>query len=947
MDLLPYPTEARLPPIEVPYICADFVDELEFDKGFAIVTHLAELPDCQAWYPVDRDAAVRKAQAHLFFGLLYDAFWDAPPPLEDLLRHSDRLGTTVVSLQRLSEERFLRVLDRDALSVYLQPCLETLHRHLRYIRPLSDMGELIGLSVETLLWMATGSVSPYHDHRLLQGRMLSAGWCPYWTKAYCEQYSSPVLYYLSGMDRSRHEQHPRCTANGPCKVYDVDNETYATRHAPHCARQPSCPFVGSDLEELERIILKGGIPLVRFRETPVPVLGQSSKAKSVVKIDIVEHTFGRPFIAVSHVWAGGMGNTSANKLPQCQIDYLFQYARQCQQRPYGAQAFFRGEMPNIVDKVDEIFFRMIQSGISEDMSTVHIWVDTLCIPADDRLADLGGLKEMCIEKMAQIYALAIHTIVIDHKVRDLSVKAEKSAMELAVELATCPWMGRSWTFQEACLSRDFSFALRDGLVNPRKWRKDKALPTFRHQLSMEILAASFDDMPDVLNQAVFEAESANTPSAFIEVWNELAVRRTTYPDDLHGILAVLLGLSPLEIFQRANGTKQPPSERMMAIIKSQQFLPLAMLFMPHPEGTVLCENHESQAWLPQFPTGRLNMDFGQMCWTTDGAGGLEFRLEDANSSALIVDSIKLGKTNNLSMEEQKHASSEGIDFLVTLGHISISFTLRFKVDAEEPLSVNPSGPSEKEDFRWVDDVTCFVDCDSSTWPTPLNRRRMLVPRQSSLSFPIATFIFLYWTIYSIRLFNHPGWANYVYQYSKFNLRTFKLPIVGPCLRIISKPEPFIYSRWFFNPICIVGARVFYFFALDYFPLEAVAERVRYERLAHSFELVPTPALSHSSARTMSRRLREEPLYQFKSRWPIGITLALMTFGQEYFWMGFSQLVWKPEPEPWAFHTVVDLSISTAIVGEVVGRVVVEWVWRWFRLDLQKPTRKKRYWDIGF
>ena len=780
MDLLPYPEDAKLPPIEVPYVCGLVLHEVGLHEDFYFVTHLETLPDCEDWYPADRDEAIKKAQAHLFFGLLYD-LWGSIPPLEDIIQHSDTLGSSVVSFKFLPQRPLFTAWDQAAFAQYLRPSLETIYKHLRFIRQLSDLGDVIGLSIEILVWAGMGSSPLYPDNHLLQSRMLLAGWCPYWTKVYCERYSSPVLYYLSGIDRSRHEQHPLCTAEGPCNVYDVDNATYETQHASHCARE-ACRFFGPDLRKLERIILNRGIPLIRFREIPLAVgcseddsdqrnagmPGDNKRriitTQSVVKIDIVEHAFGRPFIAVSHVWAGGLGNIGANELPQCQIDYLFRYARQCQQRRYRRQPLL---FTIDGDDDDDFLDRVFGSGLAEDTNTVYMWIDTLCIPADKRLDDLEGLKAKCIDKMAHIYALAMHILVVDHNIKDLPSKADDSDVGLAVELVTCPWMCRSWTFQEACLSKDFSFALRDGLINPRKLRKAGGVLSFQRQLFREILT-SFEKMPDVLNQAIQEeAESNNSILVFTEVWNELAVRRTTYPEDLHGILAVLLGLSPLEIFQDSNGTKRPPSERMLAIIKSQQSLPLAMLFMPHPEGITLSESCESQGWLPPFPAGRLHMDFGQMYWSADGAG-LEFKLADSNSCALIVDNIEPGTTISLSLKQQKRSSSKGIDFSVTSSDISVLFTLSeseaeaiawdgqfcfvlhgFKdakslsgqgacfnylgmteklmrlryicpikyyvgqerrANAEEPLSVNRNGRVENKDLQWVDDVTCFMDC---------------------------------------------------------------------------------------------------------------------------------------------------------------------------------------------------------------------------------------------
>ena len=59
-----YPEDAKVPPIEVPYICEHLLDEVGLHENFRLVPHLKSLPDCESWYPADRDEAVKKAQAH-------------------------------------------------------------------------------------------------------------------------------------------------------------------------------------------------------------------------------------------------------------------------------------------------------------------------------------------------------------------------------------------------------------------------------------------------------------------------------------------------------------------------------------------------------------------------------------------------------------------------------------------------------------------------------------------------------------------------------------------------------------------------------------------------------------------------------------------------------------------------------------------------------------------
>ena len=58
------------------------------------------------------------------------------------------------------------------------------------------------------------------------------------------------------------------------------------------------------------------------------------------------------YLAISHVWADGLGNLEATSLPQCQVMQLSQYTRQ---------------QSNCLHAVPPIR---------------HFWVDTLCVPPD-------------------------------------------------------------------------------------------------------------------------------------------------------------------------------------------------------------------------------------------------------------------------------------------------------------------------------------------------------------------------------------------------------------------------------------------------------------------------------------------------------------------------------------------------------------------------------------
>ena len=107
---------------------------------------------------------------------------------------------------------------------------------------------------------------------------------------------------------------------------------------------------------------------------------------------------------------------------------------------------------------------------------------------------------------------------------------------------------------------------------------------------------------------------------------------TSHQNDLHKILAVLLGLSVQEVFDTESPTYRSPAQRMPVIIRAQASLPLSMLYLPYPRYTKLCEEDK---WVPHFPSGSLDARFGSMEWANDESG-LHFALSDTFSCAFIL-----------------------------------------------------------------------------------------------------------------------------------------------------------------------------------------------------------------------------------------------------------------------------------------------------------------------
>lgn len=126
-----------------------------------------------------------------------------------------------------------------------------------------------------------------------------------------------------------------------------------------------------------------------------------------------------PYVALSHVWADGLGSCTEAGLPQCQLLHIAQ----------SLQAL---------------------TGSSE----TYFWIDSLCIP------NSNVYRKKAIGLMRQVYEDAEQVLVIDKALADLALKTAKRD-EILWALQSSSWVRRLWTFQEGYLGRKVSCQVAD------------------------------------------------------------------------------------------------------------------------------------------------------------------------------------------------------------------------------------------------------------------------------------------------------------------------------------------------------------------------------------------------------------------------------------------------------------------------------------------------------
>ncbi|KAH9893989.1 hypothetical protein C8Q73DRAFT_790573 [Cubamyces lactineus] len=196
-----------------------------------------------------------------------------------------------------------------------------------------------------------------------------------------------------------------CCQDDVCHLYNIsDIDAYAPRHVHGSC---SCQYIRPSLEVVHRLLSEEYVPAVRYVE------GSGLQVLPAEK--------GR-YVAISHVWAEGMGSTTDAGLPLC-----------------------------IVERI---------AGLAQALLPEHggaFWIDSLSIPS------AREPRKRAITLMAQTYRDAAKVLVIDGCIRTMCSQAQPWDENL-FRIASSQWVRRVWTLQEGLLARQLCFEFLDGPV---------------------------------------------------------------------------------------------------------------------------------------------------------------------------------------------------------------------------------------------------------------------------------------------------------------------------------------------------------------------------------------------------------------------------------------------------------------------------------------------------
>ena len=227
--------------------------------------------------------------------------------------------------------------------------------------------------------------------------MQSSGWCPSEIRKTLETvFTIQALYFFSSMSNEPSiGRHATCNWQR-CLAYQNDVKNYKTQHI--CGSH--CRDLIIDALELDEVVKAGSLPLLRICQ-------EGSLETLTAKVE--RSNSQSSYVAISHVWADGLGNPDFNALPICQVQRLS---------------------------------ALVQKLLPAD---TFLWCDTLCCPTGPPDA-----KNRSLEQMKPVYEQASAVLVLDASLQCYDSKA-MCLEEICFRIISCGWMRRFWTLQEGAL----------------------------------------------------------------------------------------------------------------------------------------------------------------------------------------------------------------------------------------------------------------------------------------------------------------------------------------------------------------------------------------------------------------------------------------------------------------------------------------------------------------
>lgn len=375
--------------------------------------------------------------------------------------------------------------------------------------------------------------------------------------------------------------------------------SYRTKHAPHDCR---CDLEFSDTTNVINALQGDEIPLIQeviqlemiegpAKKSEGPHTSRFIEATDVEpRFRIIESGKGREFIAISHVWAEGLGNPNGNSLPSCALKWISNTVDRFQFHS-GDQS--DGEEPD--EDQQERSFGEASRG------KTPFWLDTICVPVSP-----PEMWTRAMKRLRKPYQDASLVLVLDSYLYTQDTR-EIDALELWARILCCSWSRRLWTFQEGRLARpgrlwvlfkDIAMSMED------IWRGfDQNLATEELMTELHLKWRGSNVIRGLAETGGFVPE--NTLRAFRpepDIWDmreSLKTRAVSVPADEVLCLFCNMGLD-MELVMRT-----PPENRLAVFWRNVRKIPVGLVFSTAPEKMTV----PGLRWAPTSFLGSMDRTF--------------------------------------------------------------------------------------------------------------------------------------------------------------------------------------------------------------------------------------------------------------------------------------------------------------------------------------------------
>ncbi|ETI23233.1 hypothetical protein G647_05031 [Cladophialophora carrionii CBS 160.54] len=446
-----------------------------------------------------------------------------------------------------------------------------------------NLNEDYRISIDVIKWPRLPA-----SYRPLAVLMAEYGWCPHEILRLLGTYHLTTVWTMTCLLRRIPAQldHERCAGAIKCVARDVDPDDHQANHVTNSC---NCEAVGPDIEQVKTILRGGGIPLIRCK---ISEDGRPS-FKVVSAKGVKRH------IAFSHVWADGMVIPKQNKIFRCQFLKLAFYLEKAR-----------------VDVQTERLFAFLPLApflarhVFKGSQSFDIWLDIFCIPSILH-ADSQELRRQAIARIYYVFAAAEAVLIVDKSLTDVT-DSDMPTTELMARVASSGWMTRCWTFSEMSLAQKSValFCVGDRVIRYEDFKEDdkvfKGLDIPSRSLFRNLGDSAFIpfNIAWIASQAV-----VSEYVAFALIWNSLSARSTSWPGDVWGIMATLLGYSGKEIM-----TLQE-RDRLPAMMKELPNIPASFFFRDLPRSA---SAPAQMRWIPTRVQGIIRDGDGTFAFTDGG-----------------------------------------------------------------------------------------------------------------------------------------------------------------------------------------------------------------------------------------------------------------------------------------------------------------------------------------